>query len=445
MKLKLVVASMSVLGLISSPVFAAHTKHKTKMKHHQQEQMAVVAADYKGALPVVQCPRTDMYTLLMDRMGQNVGRAKPTVGCDNPIAFAGGINFDTKWGNRNIGYQGENNQRMSLNDAYLNIFGNVNDFTTAFISADYSNFTNARVDTFNTVTGQRPGIYSSAYTNNQLSVEQGFITIRDWAWAPLFVQLGKQFEDFGRYTIHPMVRSMDQVMTESLHTSANIGFITPMGFHGSAYIFDNSMSRRSNGVVSGHTPTNYGAALGYDQISDQLGWDIGAGYMYNMTGVNDVAYAVGIFNGGGSTSSNANYTDRVAAGTIYGDVNSGPFSLSARYVSALSHFNVVDLGKYVSGIANNSGAKPWSAGLTGGYGFTGWNKNQNVWLGYQASGDAVNLFLPKSRWLAGYGVDMWKNTNVGLEVTHDIDYSTSYGGTGNSSNGVNLRVGVTFG
>jgi hypothetical protein len=46
---------------------------------------------------------------------------------------------------------------------------------------------------------------------------------------------------------------------------------------------------------------------------------------------------------------------------------------------------------------------------------------------------------------AGYNIDMWKNTNLGLELDHDTDYSTGHGGTGDSSNLINFRAGVKFG
>src|ERR1700733_1776679 len=89
----------------------------------------------EGALvqPVSVCPVVDMYTLYMDAMSQNIGRAKPTVDCNKPIQFAGGINFDTTWGNRTTGYQGEVNDRFALNDAYIDVTGNVNEWVKAFI------------------------------------------------------------------------------------------------------------------------------------------------------------------------------------------------------------------------------------------------------------------------------------------------------------------------
>jgi hypothetical protein len=442
MKLKQLVAATMSVAFICSPAFAAHGK-KAKMK---RQEMMTASTTYKdmGALPV--CPHTDLYTVLMDRMHQNVGRAKPTVGCDNPISFAGGINFDAKWGNRSLGYMGENNQRLSLNDAYLNIYGNVNDYTTAFMSLSYQNFNDALVDSGFNARGQRAGLYSAAYGNGNgdaLSMEQAFMTFRNWSEYPIYVQLGKQFQDFGRYTIHPMTRTMDQVLSETLRTSAEIGFIVPMGVHGSLYVFDNPMrDRYSNGVVKGHTPVNFGAALGVDRPNDPIAWDAGIGYLYNMTGVNDVAYGVGQFNGT-STNGTGNYQDRVSALALFGDVASGPFSLALRYVTAMQSFAITDLGNKVTG--STSGAKPWAAGITAAYGFMGWNKSQNVWLGFQTSREAVNLYLPKGRWLIGYGIDMWKNTNFGLEFTHNYDYGTGDGATGDSSNALNFRAAVKFG
>lgn len=461
MKLKIVGASMIVLGLMSSQALAH--KHKMHKKHHHTQAVAAEAYKGEGALPVQpvmmeSCPRTDMYTMLMTRMSQNVGRAVPTVGCDNPLSVAGGINFDTMWGNRTMGYQGVNTRRPSLNDAYLNVTGNVNEWVTAFMSASYENVSEINPQLDGTAanflgTNLRAGSYSSVYPNETLTIEQGYITVRNWNVMPIYFQLGKQFQPFGRYTIHPMTRTMDQVLSETNRVSAQIGFIVPMGIHGAVYAFQNESVHTSGGTAFnlGHTQENYGAELGYDMMSDQLGFDIGLGYMYNMTGVQDVAYGVNRYNKSSTTQDDGNYINRVAAGSLYADVNSGPFSVGVRYVSALQHFALGDLGNNggnsssVGFVASTRGAKPWAAGITAAYGFNAWTRNQNVYLGFQGSGDAINLFLPKSRWLAGYGVDVWKNTNLGVEYNYDQDYSTGTGGTGNGSSRLNLRVGVKFG
>lgn len=454
MKLKtLVVASMSVLGLslISYPAMAAqkHKHHHVKHNHHHQVAATPVVYKDMGALPTEVCPINDPISLTLDMMDHNTGRAKAHEGCTKMISFAGGVNFDVKWGNRGMGYQGENVSRVSLNDAYLNIFGNVTEWSKAFASISYSNpsAVNAGTSSIN-----RGGQYSNVYSVNNLNLEQGFIRIANFDQSPFFLQLGKQFQDFGRYKLHPIERPMTQVMTETLATSAEAGFVTPMGFHGSVAAFDNQLNGRYSTypvtAVEGHKKTDYTASLGFDQMNDQLSFGVNVSYIYNLTGVNDVAQAISQYQGGVNATSNGSYGNRVSGVSLDGMVSSGPFSLVGDYVTANTSFSPNDLGnKGIMAVAmgTGNGAKPWTSNLQAGYNFNAWNKDQNVYVGYQASGDAVNLSLPKNRWVVGYNVDVWKSTNLGLELGHDKDYNTSNGGTGNSSNTIGLRAGVQFG
>ncbi len=467
MKLKLVVASMSVLGLVSCPVFAATTpsKHKHHHKAHKmmvvQQKPVVAHPDYKDmSMPAVEVCSISQASMIMDGMTQNVGRALPNPcnpGWFNRIQISGGVNVDIgKWGNRNANLMGENYQRLSLNDAYLNVAATVNDWAKAFASLSYSNpTTNANPASYK-IWGAAE--YNAAYANNingtannTIQLEQAYATLGNFDVSPLFLQVGKQFQDFGRYEIHPITESMTQVMSKTLATSIKGGFIVN-GFHGSIYAFDDPINQIGNSAA----PTNYGAALGYDQVNCQASWDVGAAYLYNMIGVNDIAYNVVNFTQGG-------YNSRVSGYALYGDLLTGPFSLNLRYVGS-NQFNVNDLPK--NGIADlpggvitspplgagaaavplttASGAKPWAAGIQAGYGFNAWDKNQNVYLGYQTSREAAGLNLPKNRWLAGYGIGMWKNTDFGVEWDHDIAYNMSSGGTGKNTNLVSLRAAVKF-
>lgn len=478
MKLKLVVASMSLLtlSLISGPAALAADATdgtvvapvKKAKRHHRVRPVVMREYDYKGmgALPVQPvavletCLRTGFYDTVIDAMHQNLGRAKPTYDCNRPIAFAGGINFDAQWGNRHLGYMGENVRRVSVNDAYLNVYGNVNEWTKAFMSISYSN-PSVMIDpnkTAETPANPKLGKYSNVYNTSDsdtssFKMEQAYITVGNMDVYPLFLTLGRQFQDYGRYQIHPMTRSLAQVLSETLVTSANVGFVTNFGLHGSAAVFDNSLKQvygetvvGQNGTLTGHTTPDWIVSLGFDQPNDLFGYDLGLGYIYNMTTVNDVAFGVAKFrqaNGAAATNTVNGYTNRVGAVAAYGDVNSGPFSLSARYTSALQHFSPKDLA---TKITNGGSARPWAADVSAGYNFNGWwGRNNNVYLGYQASRDAVALFLPQGRWLAGYNVEVWKNTNFAIEGNHDIDYNSNAGGTGGTNNTVTVRVAVKFG
>lgn len=463
MKLKLVVVSMSVLGFVASPAFAATTvKHKHIHHHHHYHAPTVVAApmpvavqDYKDTVPTPVCviPHSAM---LMDSMTQSIGRSMPTPcnpGWFDRIQLSGGMNLDFgKFGTRTANYQGENYQRISLNDVYVNLAANVSDWAKAFASISYSDPTTS--DNIGGVTAPDfPGYnaqYSSPYnglsTTNaggtNFNLEQAYVTIANFDVTPVFVQFGKQFQDFSRYQIHPITRSMTQVMSESLETSLKLGFIAN-GFTGSIYAFDDPIPE------FGHSsePTNYGASLGFDMPGDQFGFDIGVAYMYNLMGAQDVADAVNFFESGNG------YEDRASGVAAYADINAGPFTLDARYTTATQRFNAFDLSE--NGIADRSGglliagaegAEPWAAGLQAGLGFDNiFNRNQTLYVGYQVSGEAAALSLPKNRWLAGYNIDVVRNTNLGIEWDHDSAYSVAHGGTGNSTNLVSLRAAVQFG
>lgn len=470
MKLKRVALLMSVLGLVSCPVFAAdnteYNRHNMK-HHHDQDSNREVS--YKGEdFPrLTTCPRVNRYLPILDAMSQNVGRAQPTVDCDKPIQFAGGINFDYVIGDLTDGYMGENSSRFSVNDAYLNATGHVNDWVHAFLEVSYTNLSDVGLDDSLLGPGPtafhdpKPGLYSFGYNLGELTLQQGYITIGDVTRFPLFLRLGKQFLDYGRYVIHPPTRSVTQVMTETLQTAAELSFITGwsgMDLHGSFFVFQDTMGSDNDDddqeddeeFDPGHKHTNYGAQLGFGKVSNQLGWDVGVGWMYNILGVNDMAYAVTLFRNGsddGVDPGEGSYEKRVSGLTAYGTINSGPFSLAAHYATALRHFDESDLTSEDDddGDDDVEGAKPWAFDITAAYNFVYWGKSQNLYVGFQTTGDAANLFLPEDRVVAGYSIDVLKNTNVGLEYTWDHDYGDDEGGTGENSNRVLVRVAVKFG
>jgi hypothetical protein len=425
-----------------------HVKHEARAEERREEgreerMEAVQHVSYKDEVPVAPACTISQSDIILDETTQNLGRALPNPcnpGWFNRIQLSGGANVDLgKFGKRNGDIEGENVQRFSLNDVYLNISANVNEWTRAFMSISFNDATSTG-GTDSDVYG-----YSAVYSHNTLNLEQAYATFGNFDVSPFYIQVGKMFQDFSSYDIHDITRSMTQVLSEALETSGRVGFIVPMGFHGSIFAFDDPIPQ----INKSSSKTNYGASLGFDQPSDQLGWDVGVGYLYNMIGAEDVAHGVTNFTGGG-------YHSRAGAVAAYADLNSGPFVIGARWTGAVKRFNPNDLPKHgmadLSTIddvvfSDASGAKPWAAGIQAGYGFEAFGcRNNNVYLGYQASRESEGIGLPKDRWLAGYAVDMFgKNTNVGIEWDHDKDYNVANGGNGESSNLVSLRAGVQFG
>jgi len=506
MKLKLVVASMSVLGLVCCPLFAATTtatKHHHKKKHHRivrhhhvkrhevkhhvivrhkmqrheirhhetaiqtehyraEERHEARAearevrierqereVNYKGEMPN-DCT-VSVQSLILDSINQNNGRAIPDP-CDQAwfdrLRLSGGVNVDLgKWGNRNGAIEGENYKRISINDAYINVAANISDWTNAFASLSYSNpTTSAPIVRYYGLPTPVPAnySYSHVYDLDNISLEQAYFTIGNFDQSPFYLQAGKEFLDFGRYQIHPITVPFTQVMSETLTTSLKLGFILDSGFNASIYAFNDRLRKSSDG---GNPPYNYGFAAGSMHADANFGYDFGGAYMRNIISVNDIAHAVRMF------SFSDVYRVRVAGISLYSDVNAGPFAFNARWVSTIQRFNSIDLPR--DGVADidsisllpfpsATGAKPWALSLEAGYAFNQWCKDSTVYVGYQTSRESAGIGLPKYRYLAGLDVEVFKYTNIGIEWDHDREYSYNQGGRNNVTDLFSIRTAVQF-
>lgn len=435
------------VNAIFTPLYAANDKQPLQSDKKTDTQTTDVITQDNCSISNV--------SIIMNEMSQNIGRAMPN-GCRKALLdvarFSGGVNIDVaKFGSRHADYTGES-YHLAPNDSYLNMEAMVHEWTKIFLSVNYGNpTTNANPGTNIPYTVTE---YSSAYSNNirggrdnTVQFEQTFMTFGNVDVYPVFLQVGKQFQNFGRYQIHPITRSMTQVLSETLTTSSELGVILPGGFYGSLFAFVTPIKQ----FIARNRDPDYGLGLGYHWTNDWINWDIGGSYLYNMMGVSDIAYQVVNYH-----PSSQNYTHMVGGYAFNADINVGSFSANARYVGMLQRFSPLDLPQdgaadYVNGsvssgtlLAAATGAKPWAAGVQGGYTFELWGAKQNAYLGYQASSQAGGLILPESRWIAGYNVDVWKYSNFAIEWDHDIAYAISKGGSGNHTNLVSLRVSAMF-
>jgi hypothetical protein len=464
MNLKLVAVSMSVLGLIASPVFAdTMHKHKHARKHYDQQ-------DYKGSgsMPLAASSLADLTspmesaslsTVMLSDMQQNSNLSKPHADWFNHFAINGSMEFGTAFGslhNSNdaylekaqldqysIGYYGENSFRFS-NRFDINVTAKINDWANALVvinaqrNAPLYNISEKVID----------AVYTSKWGgDNTVNVEQAFIHFGNFEKTPFFVEVGKQFVDYGRYDTHALTQSLSQVLTQSLVSAVKLGYINDMGISGSVYTFQNNQDFYMRSPVLraqdvNKDPTmNYGASVNYySHLNDQISYKLGASYLYDMMGVDAIHSAVEdgqlMWRG---------YNKRVGGLAVYADMSYDAFTLGANYTSAIRHFAAADLAKDSGN--TTQGARPWALGLQAGYDFNAWSKNNNVYVGYQSSRDTIYANLPKSRYLVGYSIDVLKNTKLSAEWDHDNawNYATQGGSQNGDSNLIALRAAVKFG
>ena len=456
MHFKLSIISLGILSLVSGSVIAEtgtnHAHHHLKHTHHhlkhvsqQLEPPLINPYHYKDGPPVCIISQK---TMTLEAMTQNSGRAMPTP-C-NPywfdrIQFSGGITIDAgKFGDRTVGnppvvgskgqgYLGENTSRVSVNDAYLNMKATVNDWTSAFVSLSYiyaSNF-------YSPAYQATPNNLILDSNNGQVNVQQAFMRFMNPDETPVFVELGQEFQDYGRYELHPITESMTQSLTETLRTSLKVGYLSNFGLNGSVAIFQDPIAKHGSSTKN----YNYIGAIGYQWPSDSFGINIGGAYLYNFFGVNAVGNTESF--SGGVQFPSAVYNKRVSSVATYLDVNVNPVIVAFRYTTTTDYLSPLDLE--ASSANPTEGAKPWAASVEADYGFVGWCRDQSVYLGYQISRQTVNLNLPRDRYMVGYTIEVIKNATLAAEWDHDLAYSVAQGGSpqGNT-NLFSLRAAFTF-
>lgn len=470
MKIKLGMTTLCLLASFSTQSFAdISNTPETPSIHHNQSFIARhwprIFDRWFGTMPDAACLEPvcaiSHSSIILDKSNQNEGRALP-----NPCKpcwyryfdISGGINLDIgKWGNRNGNLMGVNYKHLlSLNDVYINVSARANNWVNGLISVSFSNPTiSANPAVFNSFSAAE---YDAATSNNindfsplrlpekrfsNVQIEQAYVTLGDLDLHPIFLQFGKQFQDFSRYEIHPITLTLTQVLSEILATSVKLAVISE-GFSGSVYVFNDPIR---NFRTSTNYPTNYGFSIGYFQppTCNAFGFSIGASYLHNLIGANNVAYGVQSFTAGG-------FHNHVSALALYFDYIVENISLNLRYTTAISRFIVTDLPKngiedllfFGVPLRSATGAKPWAGTAQLNYGFCICDKPQNIYLGYQTSSEAAGLNLAKNRYVAGYGIELWHWTSFRVEWDRDFAYRRANGGSNRTYNLVTLRASAKF-
>lgn len=375
---------------------------------------------------------------------------------DKYIRLSGGMNFDAKLvgslGNNvdedhSAGadnnahtpgrFTGENVRRLGVNDAYLNVDADVNDWISGRVGVTYS-----------AVSGNYNTGNSDLGTDANFHVDQAYVTMANFNKQPYFMRAGLQYVDFGSYELHPITKSFTQVMTEINDVALQVGMLDVSGINGTLFLmqtpYDKNEGTTSNPRM--RRQMNYGAQFNYsDMARGSLHYKLSFGYLANMVGVD--AFNRDADNGG-KNRMDFTYTDKVGLMYVGVMLESGPFAVDFNFANALKGFNDEDGVEYQAGEA----AKPSTAEVTASYKFKYLsNRDNKITAGYARSWEASMMGLPKDRYWVDWTVGLYKNTDFTLEWNHDNDYSsnalTAEGemASGRHYNVVSARLAVNFG
>ncbi|WP_242522981.1 LbtU family siderophore porin [Thiocystis minor] len=282
------------------------------------------------------------------------------------------------------------------------------------------------------------------YEQNEtdLEVDVAYITIANEEASPFFLTAGQLYVPFGAFETNLVSDPLTLEIGEARETTVQVGFVAG-DFLGSLYVFNGDRKIDGENQIG-----SWGANLGYAHEGDDRAWAFGAGYINDLgdsdtlqdaTNANRVAALEALIEKGLDTSGfSVDPTERVGGWTINAAAAFGAFNLIGEYLSATDDFDRDTLG------FEDAGAKPSAWNIEAGFTFPVMGRESVAAVAYQGTREALALELQKERWLLGWSIEIFDRTSLSFEWAHDIDYSESDGGTGESADTITAQLAVEF-
>lgn len=488
-----VIASLAVAGLISSPAMAT-AKHLQNHKHNGKASRPLHGKfDAQAALATY----------------NNAKSPVSTANWTDRIHMSGMVNVDARFASRGpIGIAphfavSDNSDELNVNNANLFVDIDVNRCVSAHVGLAYVADSVNLVDTglhtgygFVPLTESIRSDKGSVFAGGEVSVDEAYISIGNFAHSPIYFRAGKMYVPFGTYSNpYPISYGLTQLLSQTRATTFEFGVSTACGWYGSLYVLDGAISSRSHAkqkfqyypVIEGQGESaqvhyhggeftdcipytninNYGVKVGYQGNLCNIGFHANAGYLKDIRDVSYLAdlqdlYAQSFVARTCGSDDDACRSDNpkglgmkdTGALAAHVDATYCNFNLSVDYVAAVR--NVVRQGDYIKMYSHHDSedrsyaTRLWATDITGTYCFGLAGYHNVLALSYQFSRQAGGI-LPKNRYQGDWTVQMYRNTYLTFEYRYDQDYDAyttdnfSYFLNYVGSNGRNLDHGISGG
>lgn len=454
MNFKPVVASLFALGLISTPVLAAK-EAKEQTKHHKHHERHVVHHHHHQGVRAEHGVNAAQDYFISTNSARSPVAALEWV---NRFHLSGMINVDGKYSTRAPlgsapGFRiHDEASDINVNNANLFVDVDVNRWVSGHIGVAYVsdsvNVIDWDVNTNFAGTAFSDSVRAdkgAVFSNGRLSVDEAYITIRDFSQSPFFLRAGKMYVPFGdNPDTYPITYSFTQLLSQTRGTAAQVGWIGNHGVYGSAYllagaessfelahrgtaiVFDGALGAPEDYAQSYTEVNNWGAQLGYCGGYDDVRFHLSASYLkderdvWYLAAINDLVKYSFIRNDGRGGMGYRFH--QVGGGALHGDLTYGPLFISANYVSALGNLLSEGRRERQEDRRHHDDDSRIAAGdITGTFNSNVWGYNTAFTLGYQRSWDASPV-LPEWRLLGSIGACILPYTTLTLQYTYDRDY-----------------------
>lgn len=436
MKLKTIVSSMAVLGLISTSVFAAAQPKNT------------ANSDNTGWL------NQDAYWMsIIDRNQDNAYLVMQKAG---DMKFSAYVATDLSYNSKRNGYgvgagNGSGKTGIDLSVAELYFDAQINPWVSAHIALDYDSDNSNGGFSVGTSDSTAPTI-NTAYGTTQAYFGEAYAMFN---YNNFFAKVGRQYANFGSTAHNTISPTLTQSLSSINETGVTLGAVSQQGFYGDVFIYQGSPYGAASTSATKYDTINSNASMlhgytvnvGYalNQGQNAFYGNDGGNYYINYIGnMTDVTSIKSTLKTSGSTAWTAP-AQQVPGVAVHGDYATGPFQVMADYVTALSGYDSASL------TYNGSGAKPAAYSVQATY---SWNETntQSLTLGFDGTQQAKGITpmgsgftLPENRFLVSYGYVPFKNVKLRLQYENAKDYGTSVtNGTGDINHTVTARVQLVF-
>lgn len=362
---------------------------------------------------------------------------------DRPLlVFSGKVEANGYWQTSSDRTAVDSND-FNLASAELDILAKVSPWAYGFFTLNYdSSPFNARSR------GVSP---DSTVGNSRVFVKRGFLTIGDLNKFPFYLTAGQFYMPFGYYSSNMVSTPETQILGRTTSRGVQLGY-NQYGLNVSLYTYNGDSSLGQSGI------NEAGANINYQfQPFSNVSVSLGGGYISTLTdadgaqntGINQgfIGFAQAASHDAPFTFSNESLARRVPAMNLNAKVSFGStFALIAEYVSATREYGMNSVPSAINGSGNpigpmvptydisydGHGARPSALHIEGQYFFDmpwfAWPSN--MLLAYGNTSEALGYNLPQDSYTIALNTSVWKNTILGIEFRHDVNYPTTANATG---------------
>ena len=252
-------------------------------------------------------------------------------------------------------------------------------------------------------------------SDQDIEAEEARIIIKNTDAFPLYTELGK-FEaiHFGSFETFMLEGSITEGLGELKEIGGMLGF-EKAGFYANAVVYNGGFNEA--GEQDNHIE-NFAGLAGYKQSFGGFSFDIGASYINNIADAGDLPDILNTTN---------NEVDSFVGGAgAHAILGWQGLTFIAEYITALDEFDDQEM------LFEGDKAKPSAWNLELGYEFDVLERGATVAVAYQGTDEAANSlnpseFLPESRYLAHFDIEVLRHVSWGLEYLRNTAYEADSG------------------